>query len=251
MAGLPEWWVSRSGGAPGTPSAWETPPPARLPRRLTIKGGFRVDGGHHRQLDQQARRLGFADLRACLQALLEDGWSVPQLAAHLATTQAAIRRAIADHRLSQPPRRELLARQRQRTAHRRAATRVAELGFAGVRAYLVDRLVTKAWTLAEVAAELGAARGTLRRLLDHYQVRRVAPTRRQRGAATAASGPRQQARAAQRRQARLAELGFATLEDYLRDRHVRGGWSVRRLGAELGVGHGWLEGQLRRLGLRS
>ncbi|HEY5990232.1 MAG TPA: hypothetical protein VIV12_28180 [Streptosporangiaceae bacterium] len=41
-----------------------------MPRRLVIKDGFRVDGGHHHQLDEQARRLGFADLRACLQALL-------------------------------------------------------------------------------------------------------------------------------------------------------------------------------------
>jgi hypothetical protein len=78
----------------------------------------------------------------------------------------------------------------------------------------------------------------------------VAPTRRQRAAADAAGGPKQQARAAQRRQARLAELGFPGLEEYLQDRCVGRGWSVRRLGAELGVGHGWLDGQLARLGLR-
>src|SRR6266498_389494 len=54
--------VSRSGGAPGTPSTWETPPPACLPRRLVLNGGFIVNDGHHRHLDQQARRLGFADL---------------------------------------------------------------------------------------------------------------------------------------------------------------------------------------------
>jgi AraC-like DNA-binding protein len=227
-----------------------------LPRRLTLKGDFRVDGGHHQQLDQQARRLGFAELQACLRALLDDGWSIPQLASHLDTTQAAIRRAIADHHLPQPPRRQQrarqqLARQRQRAAQQRAAARVARLGFPGVRAYLLDRLVTHAWTLAEVAAELGAARGTLRRLLDQHQVRRAAPTRRQRAAATAARGPRQQARAAQRHQARLAELGFAGLDDYLRDRFVGRGWPVRRLCAELGVGHGWLDQQLTRLGLRT
>jgi hypothetical protein len=82
-------------------------------------------------------------------------------------------------------------------------------------------------------------------------VRRVAPTRRQRAAAKAANGPKQQARAAQRRQARLAELGFTTLETYLQDRYVGRGWSVRRLGAELGVGHGWLGQQLAQLGLRA
>jgi hypothetical protein len=221
-----------------------------LPRRLTIKGGFRVDDGRRRDLQQQASRLGFADLRGCLQALLGDGWSLPQLAAHLASTQAAVRRAIAGHRLRQPPRREQLTRQRQRAAQQRAATRTGELGFPSARAYLVDRLVTQAWTLAQVQGELGVAPSTLRRLLDHYQVRRVAPTRRQRAAAAAATGPKQQARAVQRRQARLAELGFATLEAYLWDRYVTKGWSVRRLCTELGVGHGWLDQQLARLGLR-
>jgi hypothetical protein len=102
-----------------------------------------------------------------------------------------------------------------------------------------------------VVSELGATPATVRRLLDQHQVRRVALTRRQRAAADAASGPKQQARAAQRRQARLAELGFAEVDDYLRDRFVGRGWSVRRLGAELGVGHGWLDQQLTRLGLRT
>jgi hypothetical protein len=83
-------------------------------------------------------------------------------------------------------------------------------------------------------------------------VRRAAPTRRQRATAAAASGPKQQGRAIQRRrQARLAELGFAALEAYLRDRYVARGWSVRRLCAGLGVGHGRLDKQLRRLGLRT
>ena len=216
-----------------------------------IKGGFRVNGRYDRHLDQQARRLGFADLRACLHVLLEDGWSIPQLATHLATTQAAIRRAITDHDLRQPPRREQLARQRQCAAEQRAIRRAAELGFPSVRTYLVDRLGTRAWTLAELVAELGVARATLRRLLHEQQVRRVGPTRRQRAAAAAASGPNQQARAAQRRQARLAELGFATLDEYLKDRCVGRGWSVRRLCAEIGVGHGWLDQQLDRLRLWS
>jgi hypothetical protein len=84
-------------------------------------------------------------------------------------------------------------RQRQRAAERaaqqRAAAQVAALGFASVRAYLLDRPVTRAWTLAQVQGELGAAPATLRRLLDQHQVRRVAPTRRQRAAATAANRP--------------------------------------------------------------
>jgi AraC-like DNA-binding protein len=67
--------------------------------------------------------------------------------------------------------------------------RVAELGFHSMRGYLLDRLVTQAWTLAKVAAELRAAPSTLQRLLDRYQVRRVAPTPRQRAVAPTASGP--------------------------------------------------------------
>ncbi len=98
-----------------------------MPRRLILNGSFTVEGGRHRHLDQQATRLGFADLRACLQALLDDGWSIPQLTRHLDTTHTAIRCAIADHHLRQPPRREQLARQRQRAAQQRAAARVAEL----------------------------------------------------------------------------------------------------------------------------
>jgi hypothetical protein len=128
---------------------------------------------------------------------------------------------------------------------------VAELGSPSVRAYLVDRLVTKAWTLAQLTAELGAAPTTVRRLLDQHGVRRVGPTPRQRAVRGRGLGPRAQAHVAQqRRQARLMELGFAGIDEYLRDRFVGRGWSVRRLCAELGVGHGWLDGQLARLGLR-
>jgi hypothetical protein len=120
-----------------------------------------------------------------------------------------------------------------------------------VRAYLVDRLVTQAWTLAEVAGELGVVTATVRRLMDHYGIRRVAPTRRQRAIAGRGLGPRAQVRAAQqRRQARLAELGFAGIEGYLRDRYVGRGWSVRRLCDELGAGHQWIDTQLQQLGLR-
>jgi hypothetical protein len=119
-----------------------------------------------------------------------------------------------------------------------------------VRAYLEDRRVTKAWRLRQVEDELGVAPATLRRLLAQYQVQRVAPTRRQRAAALAAAGPARQARAVQQRcQARLAELGFAGLEEYVQDRYFIRGWSRRRLCAELGVGYGWLDRQLDRLGL--
>jgi hypothetical protein len=163
-----------------------------------FNGGFTVDDGRRHHLDQQARRLGYADLGSCLQALLDDGWSwsIPQLATHLGTTQAVIRHAIADHHLPQPSRRQQPARQRQHAAQQRVAARVA-------------------------------------------------------GAAAAASGPTKQARAVQQRcQARLAELGFEGLEEYLRDRSAGRGWSVRRICAELSLGHGWLDKQPAWLGVR-
>jgi hypothetical protein len=222
-----------------------------LPARLVLGGGFTVTDRQQRHLQQQATRLGFADLRACLQTLLDEGWSVPQLATRLDTTQQAIRSAITQQQLQPLPRRQRLARQRQRAAQQRATDRAAILGFEGMRAYLMNRLVTRAWTLRQVEEELGVAPATLRHLLEQYQVRRVAPTGRQRAAAKAAAGPATQAQAVQQRcQARLAELGFADLGDYLRDRYVGRGWPQRRLCVELRVGYDWLNQQLTRLGLR-
>ena len=53
----------------GTGNAWANPRPAETPpRRLIIEGGFGVDGGRSRRLDQRARVLGFEDLHGYLQA---------------------------------------------------------------------------------------------------------------------------------------------------------------------------------------
>jgi len=60
----------------------------------------------------------------------------------------------------------------------RVAARIAELGLPSVRTYLEDRLLTQAWTQAQVQGELGAAPATLRRLLEEHEIPRVAPTRR-------------------------------------------------------------------------
>jgi hypothetical protein len=96
---------------------------------------------------------------------------------------------------------------------------------------------------------LGAHRLTVRWLLDRHGIRRVRRTPREQAAADA--GRRVQAVGWQaRRAARLAELGFEDLAAYLRARHLEQGWSVKRMRAELGVGRGWLVGELARLGLR-
>jgi hypothetical protein len=70
-ADLPEWWGARHAERMGNTTT------STLPRRLTIRGGFTVIDTQQRRLNQQARRLGFADLRSCLQALLGGGWSIP------------------------------------------------------------------------------------------------------------------------------------------------------------------------------
>jgi hypothetical protein len=54
---------------------------------VVINGGFRAEDGRYRQLGHQARRLGFPDLRACLQALSDAGYIVPRLAKELGTSQ--------------------------------------------------------------------------------------------------------------------------------------------------------------------
>jgi hypothetical protein len=107
----------------------------------------------------------------------------------------------------------------------------------------------QAWLLAEVTAELGAYRLTVRRLLDRYGIRRVRRTPRE----WVASESRRRVQSVgwqERRVARLTELGFADLAGCLKARHVDQGWSVKRMRVELEVGRRWLVGELARLGLR-
>jgi AraC-like DNA-binding protein len=231
----------------GTGNAWANPPPAETPRRLVLSGGFQVDGGRDRRLDERARVLGFEDLRAYLQARCNTGHSIPRIATELGVRDWQVQAALTRLQVRLAPRSQRLAVQRRRYTEQRLAARVARLGFADVGAYLVDRVVEHAWLLAEVAAELGAHRLTVRRLLDRCGIRRVRRTPAERAAAD--EGRRVQSvgwRA--RRAARLAELGFADLAGYLRARHLEQGWSVKRMRAELGVGRRWLVGELARLG---
>lgn len=216
-----------------------------LYRQVVIDGGFRVDDGRARRLKHQARRLGFADLHACLQAFCDAGYGVLQMARELGTTEGQVSQALGELGVRLPPRRQRLARQRRRAADERVAARVAELGFVEVREYLVDRVETRGWVLSMVVAELGAAPVTVHRLLDRYGVQRSQRTAAEQAAS--AYGRRVQARGWQaRRAARLAKLGFEDLGSYLRVR-LGQGWSVRRMRAELGVGKAWLVEQMRRL----
>jgi hypothetical protein len=233
--------------AGGTGNAWATPQPAETPRRLLLSGGFRVDGSRDRRLDERARVLGFEDLHGYLQARCDTGHSIPRIATELGVRDWQVHAALSRLAVRLAPRSQRLAQQRRRYTEERIAARVAQLGFADVGMYLVDRVLEQGWLLAEVAAELAAHRVTVRRLLDRHGIRRVRRTPAERAASQ--SGRRVQAvRWQARRAARLAELGFADLGAYLRARHVAQGWSVKRMRAELRVGRRWLVGELARLG---
>jgi AraC-like DNA-binding protein len=208
-----------------------------------------VDGGRDRHLQECARVLGFGNLPTYLQARCDTGSSVPRIASELRVSDWEVQAALSRLAVRLAPRPQRLAQQRRRYTEERITVRVAALGFPDVEAYLVDRVIERAWLLADVAAELGAHRVTVRRLLDHHGIRRVRRTPAEQ--ATAEAGRRVQAVGWQaRRAARLAELGFADLAGYLRARHVEQGWSVKRMRAELRVGRRWLMGELARLGLR-
>jgi AraC-like DNA-binding protein len=234
---------------PGTTKRWVSPSPAQTPQQLVIQGGFVVDDGRTRRLQQHARQLGVSDLRGYLQARCDDGYSLPALAEELGESEWTVGQALATMGIMLAPRPERLARQRRRFAQRRIAKLVVELGFPDVRAYLADRLIRREWLLAEVAGELGAHRATVRRLMRQTGVQRRRRTARQ--AAAGERGRQVQSVSWQaRRSARLAELGFADLADYLQCRHVEKGWSIKRMRAELRVNRTWLVGQMVRLGLR-
>jgi AraC-like DNA-binding protein len=215
---------------------------------VVIDGGFRVDGGRFRQLEQQAERLGFANLRTCLQALSDAGYSVSQLAEELGATRWLVSQALSEFGIQRQDPRARLAQQRRLAAEERVAARMAELGFVDVQAYLADRVAERGWLVAAVVAELGAAPVTVRRLLDRYGIRRLQRTSAEQAAA--AGGHRVQQEGWQaRRAARLAQLGFADLGSYLRVR-VGQGWSVGRMRAEIRVSRAWLVGEMRRLGIK-
>jgi AraC-like DNA-binding protein len=235
--------------APGTTKAWVTPRPAETPRQLVIHGGFFVDDGRTRRLEQRVRELGYPDLRSYLQTRCDTGHSVPRLAQELGESEWTVTQALTTLGIALPPRPQRLALQRRRHAQERIGVRVAELGFAEVRAYLADRLIEREWLLVDVAAELAADRRTVRRLMRQAGVTRRRRTTRQ----LAAGGRGRQVQSVSwqtRRAARLAELGFADLAGYLQRRYLEQGWSIKRMRAELQVGRNWLVAQMARLGLR-
>jgi len=125
----------------GTGNAWATPQPAETPRRLVLEGGFVVDSGRDRRLDERARVLGFDDLRGYLQARCDAGSSIPRIATELGVRDWLVQAALSRLRVRLAPRPQRLAAQRRRHTEQRIAARMAELGFADVGGYLVDRVI--------------------------------------------------------------------------------------------------------------
>jgi hypothetical protein len=161
------------GFPPGTPSAWETPPAVPAHCRLLINGSFAVLDRQQRRLHDRAQTQGFADLNSYLVARCQQDASLTQLAAELHTTIDVVRRLIDQagiHRCSPKVR---SARFRRRTTDRRLTERAAQLGFASLQAYLADRVTEQAWTLPQVASELGVHPDTVRDRLDRHGLRRI------------------------------------------------------------------------------
>ncbi len=170
--------VSRSGGAPGTPSAWETPPAAPARCDLLITGGFGVVDRQQRRLHHRANTLGFTDLHGYLVARCHDDASLAQLASELHTTIDVICRLIDQAGIQRSSPKVRSARRRRLATDQRLIEQAGQFGFADLGAYLADRVTRRAWTLVQVAGELGVDRNTVRDRLDAYGLARGRPTGR-------------------------------------------------------------------------
>jgi hypothetical protein len=227
---------------PGTPGAWITPPPAPSPRTLTLKGGFTVLDSQQRRLHRHAHAQGYSDLASYLLARAQQQASPAQLASELGTTTTVVRHLLDTTGITTSPRQVTAARRRRSSTDQHLAIRARELGFASLQEYLTDRVTARRWPSTMIASELGVQPATVRDRLDQHRLPRQRATRRPHRAI------QQQTECwAAKRQARLAGLGFADVEAYLRVRRVGQGWSLRRMLTELRVGSAWLKDQMTRL----
>jgi hypothetical protein len=213
-----------------------------LPLSLTLKGGFTVLDPQQRRLHRHAHAQGSSDLASYLQARCRQQASPAQLASELATTPTVVRRLLDTAGVTPSPRQVTAAHTRRSSTDQHLTLRAVELGFPSLQAYLADRAVTRRWPTTMIASELGVQPATVRDRLDQHGLPRSRATIRPHR-----SIQRQTECWAAKRQARLAGLGFADVEDYLRVRRVGQGWSLRRMLTELRVGSAWLKGQMSRL----
>jgi len=122
--------------------------------------------GQQRRLHHRAHTLGFPDLGSYLVAGSQHHASLAQLASELDTTVDVIGRLLDQAGIRRSPRPVRSAHQRRRATDQRLTERAAQLGFPNLQAYLTDRVSRQAWSLAQVADELGIHRDTVRDRLD-------------------------------------------------------------------------------------
>src|SRR6266511_3215242 len=243
-AGTSSIGISWSGGAFGTPSACIRPLLVLTLRTLTLRGGFAVLDSDQRRFYRDARAQGYADLYNYLLARAQQQASPARMASEFGTITTVVCRLLDTAGITPLPRRVTAAHTRRTTTDQHLAARAVELGFASLQDYLTDRAITRQWPSTSIAGELGVQPATVRDRLDEHRVPRGRATRRPYRAIQ-----RQRACWAANRQARLASLGFADVEDYLRVRRIEQGWSLRRMLAELHAAPGWLKDQMHRLGI--
>jgi len=149
---LLEQRIQAHAAKPGTPGACITPPPAPLPRTLTLQGGFTVLDSDQRRLDRHAHAQGSSDLASYLLARVQQQASPAQLASELGTTPTVVRRLLDTAGITPPPRRVTAARRRRSSTDQHLAARAAELGFPSLQDYLTDRAVTQRWPSTSIAS---------------------------------------------------------------------------------------------------
>ncbi len=99
--------------------------------------------------------------------------SLTQLAGELHTTIDVVRRLIDEAGIHRASPKARSTRSRRRATDQHLTQRAAGLGFASLQAYLIDRTTRQAWTLTQIASELGVDRNTVRDRLDRYGLRRA------------------------------------------------------------------------------
>jgi len=102
--------------------------------------------------------------------------SLTQLAGELHTTIDVTQRLIGQAGIYRSSPKVRSARQRRRATDQHLIERARQLGFADLGAYVADRVTEQAWTLVQVASELGIDRNTVRDRLDRHGLRSTSQT---------------------------------------------------------------------------
>jgi DNA-binding NtrC family response regulator len=145
---------------------------------LRIQGRFAVVDRQQRRLHGRAHTLGFPDLHSYLVARCQQDASLTQLASELHTTRDVVCRLIDEASIDRSSSKVRSARARRRATDQHLTKRARQLGFADLAAYLADRVTQRAWTLVQVADELGVDRHTVRDRLNAHGLRHTKPTGR-------------------------------------------------------------------------